>query len=288
MKKKAIKSLIVENAQFFVSIPSFLWIILFFYLPLMTVIGRSFLIKTSLSLAPTISLSNYATFVDWTYFAIIKRSLLLAFGTACACLLIAYPVAYYIARTVKHGKNVLLFFIMLPFSVNLLIQAYSWFFMLGKTGLVNKILLFFGIISQPVQFLNTPGAVYVGMIYCYLPFMILPLYAVLEKIDSRFIEASLDLGASWIETFVRVIFPLSLAGISTGFFLVFIPVFGEFVIPALLGGGKQMYASSLISYYFLTTRNLTLGSAFTVLSSAIVLLVAFFMYRRLKKIGSYK
>ena len=116
--------------------------------------------------------------------------------------------------------------------------------------------------------------------------MILPLYTVLEKIDVRFIEASLDLGANRIQTFVRVIVPLSLPGISTGFFLVFIPVFGELVIPALLGGGKQMYVSTLISYYFLTTRNLSLGSAFTVTSSAIVLIVAYILYRRLKKIRS--
>ena len=252
----------------------------------MTVIGRSFFIKTSLSLVPVASVAHYATFVDWTYVAIIKRSLILAFGTAFACLVIAYPVAYYIARHVKKIKNILLFFIMLPFSVNLLIQAYAWFFMLGKTGLINNVLLNLGIISQPLHLLNTPGAVYVGTIYCYLPFMILPLYTVLEKIDVRFIEASLDLGANRIQTFVRVIVPLSLPGISTGFFLVFIPVFGELVIPALLGGGKQMYVSTLISYYFLTTRNLSLGSAFTVTSSAIVLIVAYILYRRLKKIRS--
>ena len=130
--------------------------------------------------------------------------------------------------------------------------------MLGKTGLINNILLHLGIINQPLYLLNTPGAVYVGMIYCYLPFMILPLYTVLEKIDVRFIEASLDLGANRLQTFVRLIIPLSLSGISTGFFLVFIPVFGELVIPALLGGNKQMYVGTLISYYFLTTRNLAL------------------------------
>jgi spermidine/putrescine transport system permease protein len=229
-------------------------------------------------------MAHYTTFLDWTYIVIINRSLLLAIVTACVCLIIAYPIAYFIARKVNKGKNALLFFIMLPFSVNLLIQTYAWFFMLGETGLVNSILLKLGIISQPLHVLNSPGAVYIVMVYCYIPFMILPLYTVLEKIDVRFIEASLDLGANWRQTFTKVLLPLSLPGISTGFFLVFIPVFGELVIPALVGGGKQMYVSTLISYYFLTTRNLALGSAFTVVSSVVVLIVAFVLYYRFKKI----
>jgi spermidine/putrescine transport system permease protein len=158
--------------------------------------------------------------------------------------------------------------------------------MLGKTGLLNMILLRLGVIAQPLNMLNTPGAVYLVMVYCYVPFMILPLYAVLEKIDIRFIEASMDLGANTWQTFIKVILPLSSPGISTGFLLVFIPVFGELVIPAVLGGGKQMYVSTLISYYFLTTRNLALGSAFTVVSSIVVLIVAFILYRWLKKIRS--
>jgi spermidine/putrescine transport system permease protein len=283
---KAIKTLIQINQSFFMSVPAFMWVLLFFYIPLMTVLGRSLFIKSNLSLAPIVSSANYVTFADWTYITIIERSLILALVTACACLLIAYPVAYFIARRVKTGKYVLLFFIMLPFSVNLLIQAYAWFFMLGKTGLVNLILLHLGIISQPLNMLNTSGAVYLVMVYCYVPFMILPLYAVLEKIDGRFIEASMDLGANTWQTFTKVVLPLSLPGISTGFLLVFIPVFGELVIPAVLGGGRHMYVSTLISYYFLTTRNLALGSAFTVISSVIVLIVAFVLYRWLKKIRS--
>lgn len=283
---KAFRTLFRTNMSFFMSVPAFMWVLLFFYLPLMTIIGRSFFIKTNVSLVPVMSLEHYATFFDWTYFAIVKRSLLLALGTAIVCLIIAYPIAYFIARKVNRGKNVFLFFIMLPFSVNLLIQAYAWFFMLGKTGLINTILLKIGIISEPLHLLNSPVAIYVVMVYCYLPFMILPLYTVLEKIDVRFIEASLDLGATWKQTFTKVLLPLSVPGISTGFLLVFIPVFGELVIPALVGGGKQMYVSTLISYYFLTTCNLALGSAFTVVSSIVVLIVAFVLYRRLKKMRS--
>jgi spermidine/putrescine transport system permease protein len=283
---KTIRTLIKANQSFFMSIPAFMWVILFFYVPLMTVIGRSFLVTTNVSAIPVASVEHYTTFLDWTYIAILKRSLLVAFVTSIICLIIAYPIAYFIARKAGKAKNVFLFFIMLPFSVNLLIQTYAWFFMLGKTGLINSILLKLHIISQPLHLLNSPGALYVVMVYCYLPFMILPLYTVLEKIDERYKEASLDLGASWKQTIAKVLIPLSLPGISTGFLLVFIPVFGELVIPALVGGGKQMYVSTLISYYFLTTRNLALGSAFTVLSSALVLIVAYFLYHRLKKMRS--
>lgn len=282
MKKEYLKTAFKKDFSFFMSVPALLWVALFFYFPLATIIGRSFLIKDCFSWLPCVDLSPYLIFFDWTYLTIIKRSLLLAFGTAIACLLIAYPVAYFLARRIKRGKNIFLFFIMLPFSVNLLIQAYSWFFVLGKTGLINSFLINIGIISKPLHMLNTAAAVYIGMVYCYVPFMLLPLYTVLEKIDVRFIEASLDLGASWYDTLVRIIIPLSMPGIRTGFFLVFIPVFGEFVIPALLGGNKQMFVGTLISHYYLTMRDLTLGSAFTVLSSVVVLIVAFVIYRYFK------
>lgn len=271
-----------KDFSFFMSVPALLWVALFFYFPLITIIGRSFLAADCTCWLPCIDITPYATFFDWTYVNIIKRSLLLALGTAVACLFIAYPVAYFLARRVKKWKNIFLFFIMLPFSVNLLIQAYSWFFVLGKTGLINSIAMHLGLISQPLHMLNTPMAVYIGMVYCYVPFMLLPLYTVLEKIDVRYIEASLDLGASWYDTLTRIIIPLSMPGIRTGFFLVFIPVFGEFVIPALLGGNKQMFVGTVISHYYLTMHNLTLGSAFTVLSSIVVLFVAFVIYRYLK------
>lgn len=282
MKKDYLRQAFKKELPFFMSVPALMWVVLFFYVPLITIIGRSFLVHHPLSWLPSLDLSPYATFFDWTYLSIIKRSLLLALGTAIACLILAYPVAYFLALKVKKGKNIFLFFIMLPFSVNLLIQAYSWFFVLSKTGLVNSFLMYIGLISQPLHMLNTQAAVYIGMVYCYIPFMLLPLYTVLEKLDVRYIEASLDLGASRFDTLVRVIIPLSMPGIRTGFFLVFIPVFGEFVIPALLGGNKQMFVGTLISHYYLTMRDLTLGSAFTCLSSVVVLLVAFIVYRQLK------
>jgi spermidine/putrescine transport system permease protein len=134
------------------------------------------------------------------------------------------------------------------------------------------------LIKTPLHLLNTPFAVYLVMIYCYLPFMTLPIYTVLEKFDIRLIEASLDLGATRFMTFLRVILPLTLPGISTGFFLVFIPSFGEFVIPALMGGSRYFFVGSLISHYFLIVRDLSVGAAFTSLSSIILLVVTLFFY----------
>lgn len=283
MNKQSLRSLWQSQIPFFVSVPAFVWVIIFFYIPVFAIVGRSLFIRILEDHNFVFSLVNYVRCLNWTHYYIIKRSLLLALCTACTCLVLAYPIAYFIARHTKKSKYLFLFLIMLPFSVNFLVQSYAWFFMLGNTGLINSLLRKLAIITNPLPLLHTQFAIYVGMIYCYVPFTILPLYTILDKLDLRLIEASLDLGASWFTTVRNIIVPLSMPGIKTGFFLVFIPAFGEFVIPALLGGGKQMYVGSLISYYFLTTRNLPVGSAFTCLSCSIMLLLALIINWWLKK-----
>lgn len=284
MNNKTVQAAFIHDYPFFLSLPAFVWVLLFFYLPLGAIIVWSLVVRDPQTDAASLSLANYGTFFATPFLTIIKRSLFLALGTAASCLLFAYPTAYFLARKVKRGKGFLLFFLMLPFGVNILVQAYAWFFVLGRSGLINDTLLSLGIIKEPFNMLYTPGAVYIGMVYCYLPFMIMPIYAVLEKLDQQFIEASLDLGASWLKTMWRVVFPLSIPGISTGFLLVFIPVFGELVIPSLLGGDKQMYVGPLISFYYLTTRNLVVGSAFTCFSGIIVITVAWLIYWWLKRL----
>jgi len=284
MNNKSVRTQFAKQFSFFMAIPAFVWVFICFYIPLLTIIARSLLTRSPGEIIPHFTPDYYAQLFELKYFHVIWRSLLLAFGTSVSCLLIGYPVAYFLARKARSAKNILLFFLMLPFAVNLLVQAYAWFFVLGKSGLINQALMMLGLISDPLNILNTPVAVYIGMIYCYVPFMIMPLYAVLEKLDQRFVEASFDLGADWFKTMWRVVLPLSMPGIVTGFFLVFIPVFGEFVIPNLLGGNKQMFVGSLISFYFLITRNLAVGSAFTCLSGIIVLTAAVFTYWRLKKL----
>lgn len=274
---------ISKNVSFFMALPAFVWLLIFLYGPLFIIIGLSFIRKGVVSAWPDFTWAHYFTFFDSLYYGIVARSLLLALVTTVVCLLCAYPIAYFLALYARRWKNVLLYLLVLPFGVNFVILAYAWFFLLEKNGLINNFLQSVGIISAPIQLLNTGFAVYIGMIYCYLPFMILPIYAVLEKLDFRLIDASLDLGATRFATFWYVVVPQSMPGIQTGFFMVFIPSFGEYVVPALMGGGKYMYVGSLISHYFSVLRNLHLGSAFTVLSSIVLLLVALFFYWRFRK-----
>ena len=207
----------------------------------------------------------------------------MALFTALSCLAIAYPVAYFLALRVKRYKNFLLFLFTLPFWTNFLVLVYAWFFLLEYNGLINTLLMKVGFISQPLHMANSFFAIGIVMVYCYVPFMLMPLYAVLEKFDPRLIESSFDLGANSWQTFKKVVLPASLPGIRTGFFLVFVPSFGEFAIPALLGGSKYMFVGSLISYYFLMARNIYLGAAFTVLSAVVLALVSFGIYLVLKR-----
>jgi len=283
MNNNKLRTLFWQEVPSFFALPAFVWIMIFFYLPLVAIIGWSTFIYDPQMQSYHFSLANYASLYDASFYLILKRSLIFAFVVTVSCLLLGFPVAYFLARKAKRFKGLFLFFLMLPFGINVLVQAYSWFFILGDSGLLNNLLLSIGLITKPLSMLYTPAAVYIGAIYSYIPFMILPIYTILEKLDERFIEASLDLGANWQQTLRYVIFPLSMPGISTGFFLVFIPVFGELVIPVLLGGGKQMFVGPLISFYFLTTRNFGMGSAFTLASCIVVLAVALLVYWRLNR-----
>lgn len=282
--KKTIKALFAHELPFFFSQPALIWQILFFYLPVFFVIFISFKTVDS-ALFSSLTLANYATFIDIPFLIILMRSLALAFFTSVFCLCIGYPVAFYIARRAERWKNIMLFFLILPFWTNMLVQVYAWFAVLEYHGLINTLLLHWGIISQPLTLLNNRFAVYLVMIYYYVPFMIIPIYAVLEKLDNAYVEASRDLGANRIQTFFRVVLPLSMSGIMTGFFLVFVPAFGEFVIPGLMGGNKYMYVGSLISYYYLVARNEPLGAAFTVFSCVILGIAAFLFYRFFARFG---
>ncbi|MBP7854809.1 ABC transporter permease, partial [Candidatus Babeliales bacterium] len=201
-----------------------------------------------------------------SHFFVMFRSFWLATTTAFCCLLIGYPVAYYIALMAPSRiKSLLIFLIVLPFLTNLLVQVYAWFFILEHHGIVNKFLYFVGI--DVGNLLNSQFAMYLVMFHVYLPFMIMPLYSTLEKINIRLIEASLDLGASYFQTFCRVVLPLTLQGIKTGFFLVYVTSFGEYAIPSLIAGQKQYFVGTMISEYFFIGKDWHVGAAFTCLSS---------------------
>lgn len=258
------------------AMPAVAWHMVFFYIPLLIVFLYSLVTFSSGVLH--ITLDHYAYFLRPLFLLVIAHSLLLALVTATLCLLLAYPIAYCLAVRVKRFKNILLFLLILPFWTSLMVQVYSWFFILDHDGLINSALIKLGFITTPLHLLNTTFAVYLVMVYCYLPFMIMPLYSSLEKIDRRMFEASADLGASQWQTFKNITIPLSMPGIQTGFFLVFVPSFGEFVVPTLLGGGKQLYVGSLITQYFLAARNINLGSAFTILSGLVLVIAVGILY----------
>ncbi len=274
------KKIFFQESSFFIASPAILWQALFLWLPLCFLLFASFLIVKD-SLVYT-SFEHYRFMLDWMHLSVIVRSLLLAFFNASFCLVIAYPVAYFLACRLRHGKGLALFFLTLPFWINFLVHVYSWFFLLDQNGLLNRLLLGIGLIKEPFHVMNSIGAVMLVMFHGYLPFMILPLFTILEKLDKRLIEASLDLGATKVYTFFHVILPLSYPGALAGFFLVFVLSFGEFVIPSLLGGGKYLYVGTLISEYFLAIRDTAQGAAFTFVSAFMLALALGFCYLLLK------
>lgn len=269
-----LKNFVSENTSFIFTVPAVLWQILFLYIPLTLIIYTSLQYSAG-SPFFNLTLSHYYALFKIDYFRIIFRSVCMALSVTFSCLILAYPVAYFLALRIKSNwKNILLFLLTLPFWTNFLILIYSWVFVLDHNGLVNSILLKWGIINEPLHLINNMYAIFIVMIYYYLPFMMMPLYTILEKIQHEVLEASMDLGATHWQTFRRITVPLSLSGIKTGVFLVFVPAFGEFAIPSIIGGGQQMFVGSLISHYFLIARDTYIGASFTIMSSIILIACA--------------
>lgn len=264
-----------KEIPFFLGSPAIIWQILFVLVPLILILITSFRVVDAEGIVQW-TFDNYATVCTHAHAIILLRSLLLASATAVICLCIGYPVAYFLAVYVDRLRFLLLFLLTLPFWTNFLTLAYAWFFVLEKNGLLNRFLIFFNLINDPIVFAYNRVAVLVVMVYCFLPFMIIPLYTALEKIDKRLLEASEDLGATAWQTFTRITVPLSLSGIKTGLLLVFIPAFGEFVIPMVMGGSQYLYVGSTISHYLLHAQSEGAGAAFTVMSM-IMLVVSLFV-----------
>ena len=259
-------------------VPALIWQALFFYLPLLLITISSVLDISEAGSIEGFTLKKLFLFLHPIYLRVIGSSFLLAFFNAIICLMIAYPIAYFLAFRGRRFKNVFLFLLIVPFWTNFLLHVYAWFFVLEKEGFLNVLLQALGIIHEPLHFLNSLFAIMIMMVYYYLPFMILPIYSSLEKFDYRLIEASLDLGASWFQTFRSIIAPLTLRGVRAGFFLVYIPSFGEFAIPELMGGDKRMFVGSVVSHYILGEQTGSLGSAFTVVSCIALLLSAIALF----------
>ena len=249
------------------------WLLIFFLAPLLVVLLFSFGQRTTYGgIELGLSLSNYARALDPLYLKIYWRSLWLAVVTTALCLLISYPAAYCIAlKTAPRWKNLLLVLSVIPFWTSFLIRTYAWMLILRTEGLINSALTSIGLIDQPLKLLYTDTAILLGLVYGELPFMILPLYATIEKLDVRLLEAAMDLGANRFWTFLKVTLPLTKVGVVTAVLLVFIPSLGAFVTPDLLGGAKQAMIGNLIQNQFAVARDQPFGSAISFLLTFVVL-----------------
>ncbi len=260
--------------------PGTLWLLAFFALPV-AIMGAYSVMERGLygGVEPGFTLEPYARFFDPLYLRILARTLWLATLTTVLCAGIGYPVAYAIAGAGR-WKHALLFLVVLPFWTSFLVRTYAIMFLLRDTGLVNSALLALGVIEEPLTLLYTPGAVLAGLVYGYLPFMVLPLYASLEKLDPALLEAAESLGARPAARFLRVTLPLSLPGLVAGGLLVFIPSLGAFLTPDLLGGARQVMIGNLIQQQFGAARDWPFGSAASFVLMGLVLVVVYGFLRR--------
>ncbi len=222
---------------------------------------------------------------DIVYLIIFFRSIRLALITVFFSLIICYPAALWISNLNHKLRNFFIFLITLPFFASLVVRLFAWMIILKPSGILNQFLMTFNLIDEPLQMIFTEGAVIVGMVYVLIPFMFLPLYASIEKIDPKLIEASKDLGANKILTFYKITLPLSFPGIIGGSILVFIPSLGNFIVPDLLGGAKVMMIGNLIEQSFIVGRNWPFGSA---LSMVLMVTVLFFLLIYVKNVSKYE
>jgi spermidine/putrescine transport system permease protein len=266
--------------RFWFLLPTRLWLALLLAAPLAVVCAYSALTRGAyggVSLPWTAE--SYARIFDPLYAAILLRSLLMAAAATALCLLLGFPLALFISRA-RNRRGLYLFLVILPFWTSFLVRTYAWLFLLRDTGLVNTALLGLGLIREPLSLLYNNGAVLLGLVYGYLPFMILPLYATLERLDPALLEAAADLGAKPLSALLRVVIPLSGPGIRAGSILVFIPCVGAFLTPDLLGGGKTVMIGNLVQNQFTTARDWPFGSAVSLALMAIVVLLVVVFLRR--------
>ncbi len=254
--------------------PVSLWLVFFVAVPLIGVLVMSFCsIDQYYNVVLDFSLKNYGRLFDVHYMQIYIRSLFIALMTTAICLLVSFPFSFIISRTRSKYKNILYMLVIVPFWTNSLIRIYGWRLLLGTTGWINKGLLAMGIIKEPLDMLFNQGTTILGMVYCLIPFMILPLYTSLGKIDNSLLEASSDLGGKWYQTLKEVVIPLSMSGIFSGSIMVFIPTLGYFFVSDILGGGNTDMIGNLIERQFQSGNNWPLGAALSIILIAITLLL---------------
>jgi spermidine/putrescine transport system permease protein len=261
------------------SLPGALWLMLFFVLPFVVIVVYSFLTRGATgNVVWEFTLQNYARlFSDSVFVQVFGRSLWIGLLTTAICLLLGYPMALFIVLSPPRWRAVLVLLVLVPFWTNFLVRTYAWMVILNNNGVINTILGGLGL--PQATLLNTQGAVMLGLVYGELPFMVLPLYAALDRFDFTLIEAAQDLGANKWRSFLRVMLPLTMPGIAAGSVLVFIPTVGQFVVSDLLGGAKVALLGNLLQQQFQAAQNWPYGSAIAVVCMA-VLMVAVVLYFR--------
>lgn len=248
--------------------PYIFWSALFIVIPLLIVIFFGFTMQTADGYI--FSLENFTKLMQPQYFTVFSRSIYLALLSTIGCLILGYPVAYIISKMAPGKRNMLIMLFIVPMWMNFLLRTYAWLPILGKNGFLNNILVTFGF--ERMSFLYTDGAVLLGMIYNFLPFMVLPIYTVLIKMDKDLINAASDLGASRKQIFSKIILPLSMPGVISGITMVFMPAVSTFVISRLLGGGQYMLLGNLIEQQFTTMGDWNFGSAISIFMMIIILI----------------
>ncbi|WP_108658856.1 ABC transporter permease [Acuticoccus kandeliae] len=264
------------------ALPSIAWLCFFVLAPLGFLVTISFWTATPFGTVAAFTTANYETiFQSSTYLGILIGTLRIAAITTILTLLVSYPVAWFLSRQAGRWKAIFMLLVFLPFWTSYVVRSFVWLPMLGRNGLLNAILLGIGIIDQPIDwFLYNEGAVYVGLVYAYVLFMVLPIYASLDRLDTSLFEAAADLGAPPFATFRKVILPLTLPGIVSGCVMVFLMSCGAYVTPQLLGGTSGMMYGNIIAAQFLNTSNWALGAALAVVLVVVVLAAMLLAGRR--------
>ena len=256
------------------------WLMLFVFIPNLMIIITSFLTRDEANLIElTFTLSNYTRLLDPLYAKVMLHSLYMAVVATGLCLLIGYPFAYIVAKMPVKIRPFMLFMVIVPFWTNSLIRTYGLKIVLGTQGIVNKSLMAIGLIEHPMRIMYTETAVMIGLVYILLPFMILPLYSAIEKLDRTYIEAARDLGANKLQTLLKVILPLTMPGIIGGCLLVLLPALGMFYVSDLLGGAKNLLIGNVIKSQVLNARDWPFGAATSIALTLVMALMLYAYYR---------
>ncbi|EKE76787.1 spermidine/putrescine ABC transporter permease PotB [Gallaecimonas xiamenensis] len=262
------------------------WLLVFVLLPNLMILGSSLLSKGSDSLVDLpLTLSSYQRLFDPLYAEVLWLSVKLSVVATAICLLVGYPFAFCIAKLSPKWRPLMLFLVVVPFWTNSLIRTYAIKILLGKKGLLNGMLMGLGLIDKEITWLYSNGAVIFGLVYILLPFMVLPLYSAIEKLDGRYLEAAADLGAGKIRTFIHVVLPLTMPGIVAGCLLVFLPAMGMFYVSDMLGGGKDMLVGNIIKRQILLVQDWPFGSAASVVITLFMGLLLFLYWQAAKRIN---